>query len=341
MTLVEKLVRCYSPSGQEQEATRLLVSELADRGFEAQLDPAGNAVGMIGQGGRQIYLVGHLDTVSGQIPVRLENETLYGRGSVDAKGALAAFVEAAAAFENSSALKITVIGCVGEEASSPGARYLLANHKIPDYVIIGEPSGWEAITLGYKGSLSLEYALERPRHHRGMAQPTPAEEAVSFYRALCAATPELGTGFGSISIRLTDLNTGSAGSHESVSMKLNIRTPPGFNSDGFKMIAERLHGEAKMSWSKFTPAVLAAKRGPLVAAFLGAIRAPGGRPCFKYKTGTSDMNLLAAWGRPILTYGPGDSSLDHTPEEHLELAEYRQAIAVLRGALGRLEEIEP
>ncbi|HED03922.1 MAG TPA: M20/M25/M40 family metallo-hydrolase, partial [Candidatus Fraserbacteria bacterium] len=91
----------------------------------------------------------------------------------------------------------------------------------------------------------------------------------------------------------------------------------------------------------FTPAVLAAKRGPLVAAFLGAIRAPGGRPCFKYKTGTSDMNLLAAWGRPILTYGPGDSSLDHTPEEHLELAEYRQAIAVLRGALGRLEEIEP
>ena len=153
MTLVEKLVRAASPSGREREAARLLVSELVDRGFEAQLDPVGNAVGVIGRGSRQIYLVGHLDTVSGQIPVRLENEALYGRGSVDAKGALAAFVEAAAAFENSSALKITVIGCVGEEANSPGARYLLANYKIPDYVIIGEPSGWEAITLGDRKSV--------------------------------------------------------------------------------------------------------------------------------------------------------------------------------------------
>jgi len=337
MTLVEKLVRIASRSGQEDEVARLLVSELATRGFEAQLDPAGNAVGIIGRGSRQIYLVGHLDTVSGQIPVRLENETLYGRGAVDAKGALAAFAEAAAAFASSSALRITVVGCVGEEADSPGARYLLANYKIPDYVIIGEPSGWRAITLGYKGSLSLEYALERPRHHRGAAQPTPAEEAVSFYRALCAATPELGTGFGSISIRLTDLNTGSRGNQESVRMKLNVRTPPGFDPDEFKISAAQLQGEASMSWSEFTPAVLAAKRGPLVAAFLGAIRASGGRPGFKYKTGTSDMNLLAAWGRPILTYGPGDSSLDHTPEEHLELAEYRQAIAVLRGALASLE----
>ena len=50
------------------------------------------------------------------------------------------------------------------------------------------------------------------------------------------------------------------------------------------------------------------------------------------------MNVVApGWpDTPIVAYGPGDSSLDHTPEEHLELADYFRAIAVLRTALGKL-----
>ncbi len=72
----------------------------------------------------------------------------------------------------------------------------------------------------------------------------------------------------------------------------------------------------------------------LVRSFLGAIRAHGSRPGFVVKTGTSDMNVVApAWRCPIVAYGPGDSSLDHTPSEHLSLAEYGQAIDVIVDAL--------
>ncbi|HSB81098.1 MAG TPA: acetyl-lysine deacetylase, partial [Candidatus Methylomirabilis sp.] len=50
--------------------------------------------------------------------------------------------------------------------------------------------------------------------------------------------------------------------------------------------------------------------------------------------GTSDMNVVGpAWNCPILAYGPGDSSQDHTPHEHLDLAEYHRAISVLTRVL--------
>jgi len=52
------------------------------------------------------------------------------------------------------------------------------------------------------------------------------------------------------------------------------------------------------------------------------------------KSGTSDMNVVGpAWRCPILAYGPGDSSLDHTPEEHVPLQEYWRAVLVLEEAL--------
>ncbi len=86
-----------------------------------------------------------------------------------------------------------------------------------------------------------------------------------------------------------------------------------------------------------TPINGAVPNNALVRAFLGAIRAEGGTPAFSLKTGTSDMNIAGpAWKCPIVAYGPGDSSLDHTPNEHLDLAEYERAIHVLARVLAEL-----
>jgi LysW-gamma-L-lysine carboxypeptidase len=61
------------------------------------------------------------------------------------------------------------------------------------------------------------------------------------------------------------------------------------------------------------------------------------------KTGTSDMNVVArAWpDMPILAYGPGDSSLDHTPQEHIELWEYFRSIQVLTQVLNGDDSLFP
>jgi len=76
-----------------------------------------------------------------------------------------------------------------------------------------------------------------------------------------------------------------------------------------------------------------------VRSFLVALRevAPAEKLGFVLKTGTSDMNVVGpAWGCPIVAYGPGDSSLDHTPHEHLPLDEYWQAVQVLEATLRTL-----
>jgi [amino group carrier protein]-lysine/ornithine hydrolase len=336
MTLVERLVRCSSPSGDEGEVASVVIAEMKSRGFVAREDGIGNALGTVGHGTKSIYLIGHLDTVPGDLTVRVDDGKLYGRGSVDAKGPLATCIEAATRCAESDAATVTVIGCVGEEADSRGARHILETMPSPDYVVIAEPSGWAAITLGYKGSLPVRYTVTKPQTHRGAPTSTVAEDAVTFYERICSAYPERGTGFEDLTIRLTSLNTSQDVGQENAKLSLDVRTPPGFDSNAFcGLVQDAVHG-ATVSFGDAMPAVLRDKRNPLVRAMLAAIRSEDGQPVFKRKTGTSDMNLFQQWNVPMIAYGPGDSSLDHTPDEHLNLAEYERGIAVLKRALMNL-----
>ncbi len=342
-TLVERLVRCYSPTGHEREAVELLVAEMEARGLAASVDKAGNAVGRAGRGPLHVYLIGHVDTVPGELPVHVKDGVLHGRGSVDAKGALAAFVEAAAAFVRSDELTVTVVGCVDEEGGSRGAKHLLRTLPPPDALIVGEPSGWDALTLGYKGSFTLRYSLKKPRAHAGAPEPTAPEEALRFYEALrgvYARQGVLGAGFEQLTLRLLRVQTLDleGGNAQRVELLLNARVPPRFPVAHLQRAAEGLKGRAELEWGEFVPPVLGDRRSPLVRAFSGGVRALGARPRLKRKTGTSDLNLLQRWRPPLGlgAYGPGDSALDHTPEERLNLREYERAIGVLRGVLERL-----
>lgn len=338
MTLVERLVRHYSPSGWEDEAVACLLDEMGERGFRAERDAVGNAVGIVGSGPCRIDLIGHIDTVPGELPVECADGTLRGRGSVDAKGPLAAFVEAASAFVDSTELTLRVVGCVGEETDSRGAQHVLESYEPSDAVIIGEPSGTDGITLGYKGAIQLGYALEIPRAHQGADIATAAERAVRFFHELRAAFAGQGSGFDSPSIRLIDVGSENGHSYEQAELTLGVRTPPDFDLETFQTKATRLADGAELTWGEYTPPVVVPKRNPLVGALNGAIRSEGLKPRFVRKTGTSDMNLFQEWNVPIVAYGPGDSRLDHTPEEHLVLDDYERAIRVLYRALESLPE---
>jgi LysW-gamma-L-lysine carboxypeptidase len=62
----------------------------------------------------------------------------------------------------------------------------------------------------------------------------------------------------------------------------------------------------------------------------------------KLKTATSDINVFAEyWAVPMATYGPGDSRLDHSDDEHIEIEEYLKGIRVLGETLASLAEIAP
>ena len=133
----------------------------------------------MGDGPRQIVLLGHIDTVPGEIPVRVESIArpltpfpcplvLYGRGSVDAKGPLSAFVDAVAACGPLPGWQIVVIGAVGEEQDSPGAQYVLplyhpgsCHHRRAQRLGAGHP-GLQGQRLGRGDGAAFALAYGRP-----------------------------------------------------------------------------------------------------------------------------------------------------------------------------------
>ncbi|TVQ63683.1 MAG: M20/M25/M40 family metallo-hydrolase [Phycisphaerales bacterium] len=383
--LLHDLVATPSVSGDERAAVECFVEHLRALGYRAHIDAAGNAVGERGgPDGADILLLGHIDTVPGDIPVRIEGDTLHGRGSVDAKGSLAAFAIAGARAELPPGARLTVIGAVGEEADSPGAAFVRDHSDPPIACVIGEPSGWDRCTLGYKGRLVVEAAFTRPCAHSSGPDATAPERAVAWWSTLRDDAEALNTAradagvFDTLQITLQRIDTTSDGLTETTTAEIGYRLPtwitpetlesrlrtislpplpPGERpGEGDAQSTTRAqthahtttaalpghtgvptHHPISLRFRAHAPCVRTDRSNALARAFFGAIADAGGRPRAVVKTGTSDMNTVGAhWGCPIVAYGPGDSALDHTPEERLDIPEYLRSIDVLRRAIESL-----
>ncbi len=341
------LVRSYSPTGSERPAVEFLVQRMQQLGFTRSFaDEAGNAVGCMGEGPRQIILLGHIDTVPGEIPARLEAGCLFGRGSVDAKGPLAAFVDAVAAQGPRAGWQLVVIGAVGEEGDSPGAQFAASRYH-PDFAIIGEPSRWDRITLGYKGSAWTRIVVRRSLSHTAGKGESACEAAADIWKGLQQWAVEFSRdrsrAFDRLQLTLRGMESGSDGFEEWAALRVGARLPQDLPPEKWYEQLGNLPGAADVSGVRMEPlgfpipAFQAEKNTSLVRAFLAGIRAQGGAPGFVLKTGTADLNIVApAWGCPAAAYGPGDSALDHTPQENLPIEEYLKSVAVLREVLTRL-----
>jgi LysW-gamma-L-lysine carboxypeptidase len=344
IAFLKSMLSIPSPSGEEDEVASHLLNEMTAFGFQAHRDEVGNVLGDIGdpEGEREVVLLGHMDTVPGIVPLREKAGRLYGRGAVDAKGPLAAFVLAAARVgPQLRGTRLRVIGSVEEEAHGRGARHLAKTLPAPYCTVIGEPSAWEGITVGYKGMLSLDYVGLQPGAHSAGEGPGPAEKAVAVWNKLMLYAEQHNGGefgrFKTVDPALRDFCTFSDGLNEGVNMNITVRLPPGFEAASLEQEIRSWCNGARLKFYPSDPPFETCKNSPVVRAMVRAIRAKGGRPRFKLKTGTSDMNVVGpAWGCAIVAYGPGDSSLDHTPEEHVEVDEFRRGIEVLAHALQTL-----
>jgi LysW-gamma-L-lysine carboxypeptidase len=386
LALLHGLVAIRSLSHHEAEAVTWLVGQMLQAGYDrAFVDAAGNAVGEMGAADatRTLLLLGHIDTVPGDIPVRIEStsdgDVLYGRGSVDAKGPLATFVAAASRIDpdwvRRAGLRLVVVGAVEEEAAtSKGARFIAdrfngISEPIPDACVIGEPSHWHRVTLGYKGRLLLDLAARQAMAHTAGPDASVATVVVDIWNWVAAHAERVNAGrdkaFDQLSPSLRRFVTSSDGMVDAVDAQIAWRLPLGVDPEG--LIAELTawttdrHGASSpepadrpasltpghahtavsirgartaidFTFKGYEAPWRGDRQNALVRSFLGAIRAtdPTSPPGFVVKTGTSDMNVVAPiWRCPIVAYGPGDSALDHTPHEHLSLNEYWRAVQVV------------
>lgn len=333
INLLANLLNYYSPTGEEEEAVKYLCSKMSSMGYQASIDEAGNVIGIVGEGPRELILLGHIDTVPGFIKVRQENETLWGRGAVDAKGALSCFTEAVARVGPLPGWKFIVIGAVEEEGGSRGAKFIRDKYR-PDILVIGEPSSWDRVTLGYKGCTWFTYTLDGPITHTAGREKSVSEQAVDFWNRLQAETDRFNQHkdrlFDQISPTLQWMNKQSDHFNETACLRIGIRTPPGWFVSDLEDLLQGLAGGAVILMEDGVPAFKAEKNTSLVRSFLAAIRAQGGKPRFTLKSGTSDMNIVApTWNCPAVAYGPGDSNLDHTPDEHINTNDYLRSIEIL------------
>ena len=154
--LCRKLIMKQSYSGQEDGVAGALEEALKELGFDSvNVDKYGNVIGCIKgkRPGKKLLFDGHIDTV----PVTDETEwkyppfaaeihdgKIYGRGTSDMKGAVAAFVSAAANFAKDTdrdfAGELYVAGVVHEECFEGVAAREISKAVCPDYVVIGEAS---------------------------------------------------------------------------------------------------------------------------------------------------------------------------------------------------------
>jgi len=356
--LLTRMLEIYSPSGEEEELSNFLAKEMEDLGFRVRRDKVGNVIGEIGQGKPVILLCGHMDTVEGYIPVRIENNKLYGRGAVDAKAPLAAMIVAASTFlEEDFPGKILVVGVVDEEGSGKGIKHFIKEGIEPDYAIFGEPSGIEKIVFGYKGILNIKITCETPSGHS--AAPwlfdNAIEKAMELWRQiqkLHLREEKLKSRFYSTTSCLTKINGGNASSMipSRCDIYVQLRIPPQFTPEQvFNEVKRKIKRykatnpkvSVKMKMEGVINGFEADRRSVLVRALAWAIRKTTlNYASFSRKTGTGDMNLLGnSLKIPVVTYGPGDSRLDHTPNEHIDLKEYLVSISVYRKALMKLLEL--
>lgn len=345
VALLKGLVEIYSPSHQERRASEYLAAQMAAAGFDnAFVDEADNAVGVMGSGSRQIVLLGHIDTVPGYIPVQISEGKLYGRGSVDAKGPLATFASAVALAGRQEGWRIIVIGATEEEAvTSKGAHHALTVYH-PSLVVIGEPSRWDRVTLGYKGRILVDYRLSLPVLHTARPEPNSIERAVEYWNAVQTLVAQINEGrdkaFDQVFGGIRSIHSSSDGFHETAEMTLGFRLPPDITPADLKARLEVFTNGASLTSTGEELTYRGEKNTPLTRLFNNAIRDIGGKPGYVYKTGTSDMNIVGrVWTCPMVAYGPGDSTLDHTPEEHIEVAEYLKGVEVLRRVLESLPDL--
>lgn len=405
--LLADLVATPSVSGAEADATAVLAAFLRDHGRTVTTDSVGNvrAPAPDTAAGEDVLLTSHVDTVPGEVPVRVEHvpasearwghtpvpdagesttpsvdesttpradksttpavdestPELWGRGSVDATGPLVAM--AVAAVETGASF----VGVVGEETDSRGARHLVDDRPAPAAVVNGEPSGWDALTLGYRGFLPATYTVETAAGHSSRPEPNAIQHATAWWHrvatevaddasandasaddapgddasaaASAGAPDDDPTGvFDSVTATPTEFEGGPrADGAVRATVEVGFRLPPGTTAATIRERVTTLTDHGSLSWGAPIPPATTEPRTPLARAFRAAIRTNGGRARLLRKTGTADANIFSdAWGVPTVTYGPGDSALDHTAAERLPLPALDHATDVLVDAVERL-----
>ncbi|WP_338599735.1 N-acetyl-lysine deacetylase [Sulfolobus tengchongensis] len=313
--LLLKLLSIYTPSKNERNAENFFEEVSNDLNLRLEILPQSNSF-ILGEG--DILLASHVDTIPGYIEPKAENDTIYGRGAVDAKGPLIAMILTAWLL-NEKGIKVRVAALADEESTSIGAKELLMKNYNVKHIIVGEPSNNTDIVIEYRGSIQLDIICKGTPEHSSSAKDNIivniAKKLLEVYKL-----PE---GYDKPSIVPTIINAGEVYNVTPARLYLHFDIRYAINNDREELISRirEEFSECRVEIVDETPPVKVSANNPVVRSLTRALLKQGMKPRLVRKAGTSDMNILQKLTQNIATYGPGNSTLEHTNQEKISLDE--------------------
>jgi acetylornithine deacetylase len=262
-----------------------------------------------------VTLSTHMDTVPPFFPSLEDADFIWGRGSCDAKGIIAAMMAAVEKLLDSGVTNVGLLFVVGEERNSAGARVAAVNPRGARFLINGEPTE-NQLALGSKGALRFEITAHGKLAHS--AYPELGHSAIHSLLDVLRA------------IRLIALPEDPLLGPSS----LNIGTIAGGRAPN--VVAD--HAEAEIMFrtvgdpAEIRQAVLAAAAGR--AEVREVLHTPAmrlsafdGLPTTVVAFATDIPTFNGAWGQPFLI-GPGSIHLAHTAEERIPKQQLSDAVDI-------------
>jgi acetylornithine deacetylase len=312
--LTKALVNIESITGNEKACGEFLADYLEKQGFKTslqQVEPGRQNV-FAALGRPDVVLSTHMDTVPPFIPASEDDEWIYGRGSCDAKGILAAEVIAAQGLKAEGVQDFAMLFMVGEEILSDGARK--ANEQPPDvkYIINGEPTE-NKLAVGTKGILRIDIETKGKAAHS--AYPEMGESAIlklldileEVRRIPLAVDPVMGPA--TVNIGVIAGGTAINVIPDTASAKVLFRTVSDSN-DLREQVEAVVKGRCEYEFVRDTKPI----RTEHFDGFETEV--------VSYST---DLPSLTRWGRPLLL-GPGSIRVAHTDHERIRKADLQQAV---------------
>lgn len=178
--LLTDLIHIPSETKSEQKILVFLLNFLKTLNLKIQTIPVeNNRYCILATSGKpKVLLVSHIDTVVGQLPVSIDQNFIYGRGSCDNKASVATMITAAKEAIDKNLTDFGLLFTVGEESNLIGAQVsadYFKKHKVePKLVVIGEPTKLKFITA-QKGILLLDLQFSGKANH---SSQTPINSAI-------------------------------------------------------------------------------------------------------------------------------------------------------------------
>src|SRR5438874_1399492 len=169
--LTKRLMAIPSVTGTEREVGEFLSTYLAQLNYRVERQNVpGDRFNVMGfAGDARVLLCTHIDTVPPpppMIPVREDNDFLYGRGACDTKGIIAAMLEAGGRLRQRGIINFGYLFVVGEETDSIGAKAANTLKWNTQFVIVGEPTQ-NQLARAQKGTLMVNLNVAGRAAHSG------------------------------------------------------------------------------------------------------------------------------------------------------------------------------